>query len=489
VRVGIVALQHESNTFLATPTTWEHFEQGALLSGAAIAREYRAAHHEVGGFFEGLDEAGIEPVPLFLAWALPGGTIAGPALEKLLAAMLGELKQAEALDGILVAPHGAAVATSRADVDGYWLRELRSRVGPQMPIIGTLDLHANLSEAMVRATDALIAYRTNPHLDQRDRGREAARLMARVLSGEVRPTQAAAFPPLAINIERQHTASSPCHECYEALDDMLADRRVLSTSLLLGFPYADVPEMGSSVIVITNDEPELARQLASEFGEYLMLRQQDFAGHLLGIEPALDLAVLSPGPVCLLDMGDNVGGGSPGDGTLLLEAILRRGIGKAFVCLFDPASVALAKSAGAGRAISLQIGGKTDALHGPTLNVKARVRSLHDGCFTELEPRHGGRTHYDMGDTAIVELEQGPTVMLTSRRMVPFSLSQLTSCGINPGDYQVIVAKGVHAPLAAYAPVCPTQIRVNTPGVTTADMTQLDYHHRRRPLFPFESPA
>ena len=489
MHVGIIGLQHESNTFLGTPTTWEHFEQGALLSGAAIAREYREAHHEVGGFFEGLEEAGLEAVPIFMAWALPGGTVDGPTLEKLLAAMLGELKRAEALDGILVAPHGAAVATSRADMDGYWLRELRSRVGPQMPIVGTLDLHANLSEAMVRATDALIGYRTNPHLDQRDRGREAARLMARILRGEVRPTQAAVFPPLAINIERQHTAISPCHECYEALDDMLDDRRVLANSLLLGFPYADVPEMGSSVIVITNDEPDLARRLADEFAEYLMLRQQDFSGQLLGIEQALELAQQSPAPVCLLDMGDNVGGGSPGDGTLLLEAICRHGISKAFVCLFDPASVVLAKSAGAGAQVSLKIGGKTDELHGPTLSVTARVRSLHDGKFTELEPRHGGRTHYDMGETAIVDLAQGPTLMLTSRRMVPFSLSQLTSCGIDPNDYQVIVAKGVHAPLAAYAPVCPTQIRVNTAGVTTADMTALEYHHRRRPMFPFEKLA
>ena len=124
---------------------------------------------------------------------------------------------------------------------------------------------------MVRATDALIGYRTNPHLDQRERGREAARLMARILRGEVRPTQAAAFPPLAINIERQHTAAPPAASAYEALDDMLADKRVLSNSLLLGFPYADVREMGTSVLVVTNDDPELASRLADELAEYLRL--------------------------------------------------------------------------------------------------------------------------------------------------------------------------------------------------------------------------
>ncbi len=486
MRVGIIALQHESNTFLAAPTTWDHFEQGALLTGQAIRDQYGAAHHEVGGFLQGLAEEGIEAVPIFLAWALPGGVVAARTLEKLLAAMLGELTRAGQLDGVLVAPHGAAVAENAPDMDGAWLRELRSRVGPQVPIIGTLDLHANLSEAMVRATDALIGYRTNPHLDQRDRGHEAARLMSRMLRGAVRPTQAAAFPPLSINIERQHTASSPCRECYEALDDMLSDRRVLANSLLLGFPYADVREMGTSVLVVTNDEPELARALANDFAEYLRSRCSDFVGQFLEIDAAIGRGVAAPGPVCLLDMGDNVGGGSPGDGTLLLHALVKHGVRKAFVCLCDPAAVQQATQAGIQGSVTMTLGGKTDRLHGDPLSVTARVRGFYDGRFSESQPRHGGKTHYDMGQTVVVELDSGPTVMLTSRRVAPFSLAQLTSCNIDPRGYQVIVAKGVHAPLAAYAPVCPTLLRVNTPGVTTADMTQLTYQHRRRPLFPFE---
>jgi microcystin degradation protein MlrC len=487
MRVGIIGLQHESNTFLGTPTTWEDFEQGALLTGQAIRREYGAAYHELGGFFQGLEADGIDAVPIFFAWALPGGIVTAQALNKLLSAILSELKGAGSLDGVLVAPHGAAVAEHCADMDGFWLRELRSRVGPKTPIVGTLDLHANLSEAMVRATDALIAYRTNPHLDQRERGLDAARLMARILRGEVQPTQAAAFPSLAINIERQGTRSPPCRECFEALDDMLADRRVLSNSLLLGFPYADVREMGTSVLVITNNDPQLAHTLADDFAEYLRLRRGDFTGQLIDIDSAIDQAVKVPPPVCLLDMGDNVGGGSPGDGTLLLHAICRHGVKRAFVCLADPPSVEQASTAGLGAAMTMQLGGKTDAMHGEPYSTVARVRSLHDGRFSESQPRHGGKTHYDMGPTAIVELEAGPTVMLTSRRVAPFSLEQLTSCGIDPRAFQIVVAKGVHAPVAAYAPVCPTMLRVNTPGVTTADMTQLAYRNRRKPLFPFEA--
>jgi microcystin degradation protein MlrC len=487
MRVGIVGLQHESNTFQSVPTTWEHFEQGALLTGRAVAREYGGAHHEVGGFLQGLDEEGLQAVPIFFAWAMPGGPVTARTLDRLLQAMLVELKGALPLDALLVAPHGAGVSESVPDMDGAWLRELRSRVGPQIPIVGTLDLHANLSEEMLNATDALVGYRTNPHLDQRQRGLEAARLVARILRGEVRPTHAAAMPRLAINIERQDTTTSPCRECFEALDDMLADKRVLTNSLLLGFPYADVAEMGTSVVVATNDNPDLARELADQFAEYLTLRRGDFVGRYLEIDAAIEAAMKRSGPVALLDMGDNVGGGSPGDGTLLLAALVRHGVAKSFVSLCDPASVQTAARAGVGRDVALEMGGKVDALHGEPVAATVRVRGLYDGRFSESQPRHGGKTHYDMGPTVVAQLDSGPTVMLTSRRMAPFSLQQLTSCGVDPAQFQIIVAKGVHGPVAAYAPVCKALLRVNTPGVTTADMTRLAYHNRRRPLFPFEA--
>lgn len=486
MRVGIVALQHESNTFLKTPTTWQDFERGALLRGEAIRAEYGEAHHEVGGFFQGLEQEGITAVPILVAWALPGGVVAARTLEKLLAAMLDGLKAAGQLDGVLVAPHGAAVAEGAPDMDGFWLRELRSRVGPLTPIVGTLDLHANLSEAMVRSTNALIAYRTNPHLDQRERGRAAARLMARILRDEVRPTQAAAFTPLAINIERQSTASAPLCDCYDALGDMLSDKRVLSNSLLLGFPYADVREMGSSVLVVTNDDPSLADKLAQDFSDYLSLRRREFVGQLIEVQTAIEIAARLPGPVCLLDMGDNVGGGAPGDSTVLLEALLKEGVTKSFVCLYDPTSVDRAVRAGIGAHVSLELGGKASDSPAPPVAAMGRVRGLYEGRFSEPKPRHGGRTHYDMGKTVVFELDAGPTVMLTSERVAPFSLEQLTSCNVAPSSFQVLVAKGVHAPVAAYGTVCSTLLRVNTSGATTADLSKLAYVNRRRPMFPFE---
>ncbi len=486
MRVGIIGIQHESNTFLPLATNVEQFQNGALLTGDAIRAEYADSHHELGGFFAALDDSDVEAVPLFFAWALPGGTITTETAQFLLSEMQTALEAAGTLDGLLVVPHGAAVSQPYADFDGHWLSLLRQRFGNDLPIIGTLDLHANLSQQMTDAADALLAYRSNPHLDQRQVGLQAGKLMLRTLRGEVRPVQAAALPPVSINIERQLTSQSPCREMYAFADDLIQQPGVLADSILLGFPYADVPEMGSAFLVITDNDPDLAQQTVDELGNYLVQYREQFLPQMVEIDEAVDKALAAPGPVCLLDMGDNVGGGAPGDSTFLLHALCREKIDDAFVCIYDPASVKIAVAAGAGKAIQLKIGGKTDDRHGAPLETTATVISLHDGKFREDQPRHGGRTHYDMGPTAVVKTAAGPTVMLTTRRMVPFSLGQLTSCNINPEDFRILVAKGVHAPTAAYAPVCPTLLRINTPGVTTADMQQLDFQNRRRPLFPFE---
>jgi microcystin degradation protein MlrC len=485
VRVGIIALLQESNTFIDGMTTLAHFEQDLLAEGEEVRRRLEGTHHEVGGFFEGLAAERVEAVPIFAARALPYGVLTLGTLETLMVRMDACLSLAGQLDGLLVAPHGATVSEGIPDVDGCWLEMLRGRVGPKVPIIGTLDLHANLSPRMVRPCDALIAYRTNPHLDQKARGIDAARLMARTLRREVKPTMAAAFPPLAVNIEAQATGDVPCSGLYRAAAHMLNSSRVLTNSLVLGFPYADVPEMGAAVIVVTDDDPALARELTANLaGEWWHDREQ-FRGRMISVDEAIALLAELDAPVCLLDMGDNVGGGSPADGTVLLHALHAAGI-NACVCINDPHAERAARAAGIGARLGVAVGGRTDRRHGEPFEAEFTVRGLYGGRFEEPEPRHGGFTTFDQGLTAVVETDRGLTVMLTSKRMVPFSLNQLTTCGLDPTRFHVLVAKGVHAPFAAYAPVCKHLIRVNTPGVTTADLSQLEYRHRRRPMFPFE---
>src|SRR5262245_57139192 len=358
MRVGIVALMHESNTFIRGTTTLGDFGADLLLEGEPIREKLAGAHHEVGGFFEGLAAAGIDAVPVFAARALPYGPIAADAATSLVERLLSALDRYGQLDGLLVAPHGAAVAESEPDFDGFWLEKVAGHIGTGVPVIGTLDLHANVSTRMVGACDALVAYRENPHLDQRARGREAADLMARALSGEVWPVMAAAFPPLAVNILQQATAESPCRELCARADAFRKRRGVLAISLVLGFPYADVPEIGASVLVVTDGDATAAARHASELAGEWWMRRGDFDAKPIDPAAAVERAARLDGPVCLLDTGDNVGGGSPGDGTVLAHEVRRQKVGPGFVCLADPEAVRQSASAGVNARVQLHVGGK-----------------------------------------------------------------------------------------------------------------------------------
>ncbi len=488
-RIGVVALLHESNTFSVQPTDLESFRQNLLAVGTDVRDALDGSHHEVGGFFAGLDAAGAEAVPLFAARALPSGTIQADAFDTLVDTMIDAVERQLPLDGLLVAPHGATVSENHRDADGYWLNRLREVVGAEVPIIGTLDAHANLSRWMVDSCDALMAYRTNPHLDQRERGVEAARLMAATLRRQVRPVMSAVFPPLAISIERQCTEELPLADCCAFADQQRAAEGILSNSILLGFPYADVAEMGAAAIAVSDGDAELADRAALALARQLWQTRDRLASEFISPEQAIADCGDSDQRICLLDMGDNVGGGSSADGTELLAVIDRQRVGPAFGCLYDPEAVRECERAGETSRLRLVVGGKTDSLHGEPLDVTVRVVSLHDGRFREDQPRHGGITEFDQGKTAICETEHGLTLMLTSRRMVPFSLQQLSSCGLDPRRFRILVAKGVNAPIAAYAAVCERFIRVDTAGSTSADVSRLTYTHRRRPMFPWEPSA
>ena len=488
MRVGIISLMHESNTFAATPTTIELFRRDGIWVGDEISEAFEDGLNQITGFLEGLDQADIESVPIFYAGTSPSGTITSDTCEELMKLMFDALEDVGELDGFLVSPHGANAGEGDdfRDLDGYWLAKLRDQVGSSVPIICVIDPHANLSRRMLDACDATIAYRSNPHLDQKARGFEAAELIRRTLLGEIKPVQRASFPPFGINIERQGTTVWPCLPLYALANGQLNQPGVLSNSVVLGFPYADVEEMGSAAVVVTDNDPELAQRLADEMTDYMLTHRDEYVGEYVSVEEAVEMAVEKAGPICLLDMGDNVGGGSAADSTLIAHEVHRRADTTAFVCLCDKESQKLAREAGVGSTLILFMGGKTDNRHGEPITSKVTVKSLHEGKFEETEIRHGGYTHFDMGPTAVVTTETGLTISLTTRRVVPVSLGVVTSIGLDPVDFQILIAKGVHAPVAAYEPVCTELIRVNTDGATAADMRTFEYQYRRKPMYPFE---
>jgi microcystin degradation protein MlrC len=479
-RAGILGFLHESNTFHPSPTTYEQFASTSLTRGAALAERWRGAHHELGGFFAGLDHAGVEAVPCMATFAVPSGTITATAYEQLAKELLDSVRQALPLDGLLVALHGATASEEYPDADGEFLRRLREITGPDMPVVVTLDLHANISAAMAERSTAIVAYRSNPHLDQEQRGYEAAILLARTLAGEVRPVQALEMPPMLIQIGRQHTASAPARGLYADLEQVLERRGILSASVAMGFYYADVPEMGASFLAVADGDAGAARDAAEWMARRAWDRRAEFTGQLPDPASAVRASAASTRkPVVLMDVGDNVGGGSPGDSTVLLAEMIRQHARNGLVVLYDPAAVQQCVSAGVRATVELRVGNDP-------VSIRGRVRTIADGVFKETQIRHGGWGDYDQGVTAVVETEDDHTIVLTTRRMAPMSLEQVLSLGIKPQSKDILIVKGVVAPRAAYEPVAGEIVLVDTPGVTSDNPRHFEYRRRRKPLYPLE---
>jgi microcystin degradation protein MlrC len=487
MRVCLAGIYHESNTFLTAPTTLQNLLDGHLFVGDQIRNEYSSAFHEIGGILEVFDYSDIEIVPLFFADAIPGGTIDKETYEYLRAEMLKTIQMGGAWDGIMLCAHGAAVSEGYLDTDGNWFKRIREQVGDQIPIVATIDPHANVSADMADSVNAIVSYSTNPHLDQRETGKKAARLLLDEMYGKVQLELAFIPTQVSISIEQQDTFSEPCIQLYEMASEMLSkDQRILSISIILGFPYSDVPKMGSSFIVVTDGKKALARETGIQLKQYLEENRKLFVGKSLNQKEAVSCALNMMKPVLLLDMGDNVGGGSPGDSTFLLREMEEYGTIKYLLSIYDPDAVAQCENAGVGSKLFIAIGAKTDNEHGTPYQLNITVKILENGYFQEKERRHGGQVKYDMGRIAILETANGSTIQLMSKRVPPFSLSQLTTFGIKPKNFDMVVAKGVNAPIAAYGSVCTSIIKVNTPGVTCADATQFIYNNRKKPLFPFE---
>ena len=487
MRIAVLGLSHESNTYSPVPASLDRWLAAGPAEGDALFEHYGASEASLAGYLELASEPGIDLVPLIFYNLTPMGAITAEAFELMAGRLVGDLERHGPWDAILLALHGAAVSEGYRDADGEILRRVRSVAGPDLPIGLVLDMHANISPAVVEHATVVTTYMTNPHLDARRRARLAADLTVSTVRGEIRPVMSLEMPPLAINILRQGTDDSPMRELVALAHEQARRPGVLAMNVAEGFPYADVEEMGMAFLCVTDGDPDLASEVARTVADEAWRARRDLDGDAVPIEDALLRAARDTRrPIVLLDVGDNVGGGSPGDSTHVLAAARRLGIGGLFQSLSDPEAVRACQEAGVGGRVTLEVGGKTDTLHGDPVPVTGTVRLLDDGRFEDPGATHGGFRFYDAGDRAIVHTSDDHLLMLISLPMGNTSLQQLVSAGIDPLDLDVIVAKGVHSPRAAFEPIAADMVWMATPGCTTAALGQLDYRHRRRPMFPYE---
>lgn len=475
MRIAIGSIMHESNSFNPEPTTLSDFR---MREG-----DWATGNSEVAGFIEEGARRGFEIVPAIYAAAASKGPVTSAAFEELTARLLQSLNNS--LDGVLLALHGAMFTEEFPHADQEIVRRVRAAVGPNVPLVVTHDFHANISPALVELTDVLITYQQNPHIDTKQRGVLAASILARMIAGEVRPRQAMVKPPVLWNIVHQNTSEEPLRSITAASIELEKHPKILAASVACGYQYNDVPFIGPSVIVVADGDEALASREAQRLSDMMWEKRGDIHLDLPDAASAVADAIRSDRfPVALFDVGDNVGGGSSADETALLAELLRQRAQGWVVVLNDPSAVDSAKSLGIGSAFDMPVGGRSFSSMTKPVSIKGTVRSLHQGQFIEPAVRHGGHRYWEMGHCAVIEQESSSRddqnlLLLTSQPTGPFSLHQLTVCGIYPERQKILAVKGTVAPRAAYELVAAKIQLVDTPGATAVNPSRFVFHRAR----------
>jgi microcystin degradation protein MlrC len=471
-RIGVAGLWHETNTYSARRAALEGFAQYELLSGDPIVEHHRGTRSVIGGFLDGLTNVG-EAVPLFSAGAWP----AGPADEDTYAELIGRMRaaarEAGALDGVLLNLHGAMVAEGEPDVERAVVTALREEIG-DVPIAAVLDLHGNPSPEFVAATDVVVGYNTYPHVDMWECGSEAAGLLSGVIAGERLCTVVAKVPVLTCPLS-QGTDDEPMRGLLAWAQARAAEAGARRISVLPGFAYSDVSRAGMSVLVVDRVERRmLAEQIADEVAARISAVFD--AGGFTVERPSAPAAVRMIAdeprrPIVLADVADNIGGGSAGDGTLLLRELTAAGVAGSVVVIADSDVALMAHGAGVGATVRASVGGKTDDLHGAPVEIEGVVVRLTDGTYIS-HGSWGTGLPFSMGRTAVIDTGN-VTIVVTERATPPFHGEHLTSVGIDPTAASVLVAKGAIAWKAAYGDAAQAVIEVDTPGACPIDPWRL----------------
>lgn len=488
MRVAVIHIGQETNDFNSVPTTLAGFRQFGIYEGAEMLARM-AGRGQVGGMMDAVVEAGmnIDWVPIISAWAMAGGRIDTESRLFFEERIGAGLRAAGQIDALVAHLHGACSAEGVDDVEGAQLGIARAVLGPEVPILLTLDHHANVTQQMVAHSTAIIGHRTQPH-DVYDTGLLSGQLLVRMLRGEVRPVIAWRKLRLITHQEQFLTSGGPMKEWFDQARAMEGDPRVLAVAPCPMQPWLDVAEGGWAATVTTDGDRALAERLAEESADFAWARREAFmVKQAVGIDDAVRQAdAAAKGVVVLSDTGDTVFGGTAGDSNLILESILRQGIeGRALIPLISPGTARALAAAGEGAEVTLLVGGDSCPQFFSPLVVTGRVRRVAGGVVKVAVFQ---QPEFDQGVTVVFEVGK-VTLFVTERSGAAGNVPDVyRAFGIEPGDYQMAVLKTA-SNFQFFAPIYSQVIRVDTRGPGQSDVKTLPWRRVPRPIWPMEEVA
>jgi microcystin degradation protein MlrC len=481
-RIAVAGIQHETNTFSSMPTTLAHFIEAdawpGLTRGEAVLAAVAGANLPMAGAIVALEEAHLQVLPLLWASANPSGRVEDAAFEALWmmfeSALLDAMK-AGPIDGVYLDLHGALVTERYDDGDGEWLRRTRALLGDQIPIVASLDFHANVSPLMVNSASALVGYRSYPHVDMAETGARAIGLLQGLLAGELLHSTFVQLPFL-ISMPWQCSLIEPVAKLMRAAEQAESGD-VVSVSFFPGFPLADVADGGPSLLAYAQST-RLAEATVQTLAQKVLAAEPEFAGRLWQVDEALSYARQYAGQgktIILADTCDNAGGGAGSDAAGMISTGLAMGMPAMVVgILCDPATAQAAHAAGVGSVLSREIG------QGRKASGKWRVISLGSGQFAATGPFYAG-CQMDLGPMACLQY-QGVTVVVSSRKQQAADQAMFRHLGVEPSEAEVLVLKSSVHFRADFGSIAAEILVVEAEGDHVADLSRLQYQVcKRRP--------
>ena len=483
-RIAFGGFLHETNTFAPSMAGMEAFLQGGgwppLARGEAIFAAVKDVNVSAAGFVDSTRGRDWELVPTLWCAASPSAHVTAEAFEALAGELVERIAAALPLDGVYLDLHGAMVTENHDDGEGELLRRVRVAVGPDVPLVVSLDLHGNVTPLMMAMADALVAFRTYPHVDMALTGRRSAEVLAHLFETGARPAKAFRQVPYLIPIAWQATAMEPCRTIYAELA-ALEGEAVPTLSFLPGFPAADFPDCGATVLAYGATQADADRAADAVLAR-VMASEAAFKGRVFspedGVAEAMRLAGTATKPVVISDTQDNPGAGGDSDTMGMAHALVQGGAARAAIgVIVDPAAAAAAHAAGEGATISLSLGAKSGIPGDRPLTGAFLVETLSDGCFVAPGPFYGG-SRMNLGPSACLRIGD-VRIVVGSRKAQMADQAMYRQVGIEPTEQAILVNKSSVHFRADFEPIAETILVCAAPGPMPVDPAALPWRRLR----------